>query len=519
MNFVTLLRRHGSPSLGWMAFAFVLTAGLQLGLGVMTTIAADMPDGDARQGRDVGLLLVGCLLFYIAQTRLLRQAMDHVADALRGAGERIVGRLCDDAEPADAVAAVSLLADPGVPAALASSLVLAVQSLIMVVCGLAYLSTVSTPACIVASVALLLIVVIQLLGHFGMDKPFETIREHQCATYGGLQALAGAGRRLGVDGPSRTKLEGRMKDQFGAIAALQRASHPGFAQDNAMQQVVYFLLIGVLVFGVPLVEPDFRSDMLGAVAVTIFLFAPLSSALNNLPLFDAAEAAAGHLLRLESHLAADARRSATAFEDFAVLTLDGVRIPLPECSDELAGPFDMVIDRGGFAVISGPSGSGKSLLADILTGLAEPAEGRVWVDRTVVTAENRQGLRDLCALADGGRDIDPTIWAVSDDPKVIAIVDGMRLSARERIALHRPTVLSSGQSAHVAVARAVLSGRPVILLDSVLDSADEAWRRHFLSAIVPALRANGRTVILVTRLADLCHGAEPSLALHGRPTC
>ncbi|EWY40907.1 hypothetical protein N825_33795 [Skermanella stibiiresistens SB22] len=515
MNFLTLLGRHGSASLRWLGLSFLLTAGLQLGLGVMVTLAADAPGADGPRGRDVGLLLVGCLLFYLAQTRLLRQTMDHVADALRRASEGVVGHLRDDAD----AAAVSLLADPGVPAALASSLVLAVQSVLVVVCGLVYLSTVSAAACGVATVALLLIVALQVLSHFGMDKPFESIRDHQCATYDSLQALAGAGRRLAVDTPSRVRIEGRMRDGFGAIAALQRAHHPGFAQDNAMQQVVYFLLIGVMVFGVPLVEPSFRSDMLGAVAVTIFLFAPLSSALNSLPLFDAAEVAAGYLNRLGNGAVDETPHSATSFADFQTLTLDSLRITLPEGSNEAAGPFDLVIGRGALVAIGGPAGSGKSMLADILMGLAEPAEGRVWIDRTVVTSENRRALRDLFTLADGGADRDPANWVVSQDPSVTATVAGMALSTRERTALHQPTALSSGQVAHVAVARAVQSGRPVIVLDGVLDAADQEWRQRFLTETVPTLQAQGRTVIVVTRITDLAQLAETRLTLNGRPAC
>lgn len=58
----------------------------------------------------------------------------------------------------------------------------------------------------------------------------------------------------------------------------------------------------------------------------------------------------------------------------------------------------------------------------------------------------------------------------------------------------RGSGLSEGQMQRLAVARAVYSGAPVLLLDECTSALDEATEREMLSR----LRALGRTVIIVT---------------------
>jgi putative ABC transport system ATP-binding protein len=55
------------------------------------------------------------------------------------------------------------------------------------------------------------------------------------------------------------------------------------------------------------------------------------------------------------------------------------RLRLAGLLSSLAGPFDLTIDAGECIAISGPSGSGKSLLLRMIADL-EPNQGEVWLD-------------------------------------------------------------------------------------------------------------------------------------------
>src|SRR6478736_2635543 len=50
-----------------------------------------------------------------------------------------------------------------------------------------------------------------------------------------------------------------------------------------------------------------------------------------------------------------------------------------ELRSEFAGPFDLNLDEGGCAAITGPSGSGKSLFLRMIADL-DPNQGEVWLN-------------------------------------------------------------------------------------------------------------------------------------------
>ena len=60
--------------------------------------------------------------------------------------------------------------------------------------------------------------------------------------------------------------------------------------------------------------------------------------------------------------------------------------------------IDLDIRRGEFLVLSGPSGAGKTTLADLLVGLMPPTTGRIWVDGVALDGGNRRRWRASCAL-------------------------------------------------------------------------------------------------------------------------
>ncbi|WP_207478708.1 ATP-binding cassette domain-containing protein [Arenibaculum pallidiluteum] len=518
MHLLILLRRHAPPSVLWMAAAFVAIAALELGLGLTVTLAADAAPETRWAARDLGVLLLGCLLFYAAQTFLLRRAMDTLVQSLQSAAEAVIhgigrnagagSRSGADKSRADhAAEAVSLLTDPAIPSALAACIVVAVQSFVLVLCGLVYLAAVSKIACILASVILLLIAASRTLGRWGTAAPFEAIRDHQRSAYRTLLSLSSQRRRLALDQGSSGGLKGRLLADIHAIAALHRSTHRDIAQDSTVQQILYFLLLGGLIFMVPLVDPGFQDRMLGAAAVAIFLFGPLSAALNTMPLFDAADVAARQIMDLGREGGLAEARPDDRFMAFAELRLEGIRTDAPEAAGAESAPLDITIGRGRFVAIVGPAGSGKTRLADVLMGLAEPASGRIWVDRAVVGPETRPSLRQLFALAEecGGQGMGV---APAGTAEASALLDLMRLGARERSALRDGIALSAAERMHVEVARSALSDRPIVVLDGILDGADPAWRANFLASVLPRLTSAGRTIVLLTRQPDLARSAD-----------
>ncbi|MEU6862446.1 thiol reductant ABC exporter subunit CydD [Streptomyces sp. NPDC046876] len=209
------------------------------------------------------------------------------------------------------------------------------------------------------------------------------------------------------------------------------------------------------------------------------------------------------------------------------IEVDGVAVRHPGRGGDSPGPVTFTVGPGECVALTGPSGAGKSTLLQVLLGFVAPTSGRV-----------RIGGTDLAELA-------PEQWRgqiawVPQRPHLFAgtLAENVRLArpeasdaavaqaleaagAREFVSalpLGVETVLgeggaglSAGQRQRIALARAFLADRPVLLLDeptAALDGETEA-------AVVEAVRrlAVGRTVLLVVHRPALLAVADRVVAI------
>ena len=209
-------------------------------------------------------------------------------------------------------------------------------------------------------------------------------------------------------------------------------------------------------------------------------------------------------------------------EDHAALRLVGVSFAYPSRNN--AGPTISVLQNANLTLapgemlgISGVSGAGKSTLADLMVGLVAPQEGQVklgdlpiigsvaasWREQIAYATQEpfffRASLRENLAWGTRCPD-DADIWAALDEAEaghlVRALPDGLATIVGERGSL-----LSGGERQRLALARALLRGGRLLLLDESTSSVDvETEARIFL-----ALRKRlSRCAILV-----ISHRSEP----------
>ncbi|MXM65678.1 thiol reductant ABC exporter subunit CydD [Streptomyces sp. HUCO-GS316] len=209
------------------------------------------------------------------------------------------------------------------------------------------------------------------------------------------------------------------------------------------------------------------------------------------------------------------------------LTVERVTVRYPGRSGDALSDVSFCVEPGETVALVGPSGAGKSTLLNVLLGFVRPSSGRVlaggadladvdleqwrsriaWVPQRphlfagTITENVRLARPDADeaevrrALADAGAL--EFVDALSQGPDTVLGEDGAGLSA--------------GQRQRLALARAFLADRPVLLLDeptAALDGATEA-------EIVEAVRrlAVGRTVLLVVHRPALLGVADRVIRL------
>ena len=139
----------------------------------------------------------------------------------------------------------------------------------------------------------------------------------------------------------------------------------------------------------------------------------------------------------------------------------------------------LVIRRGDFAVIIGPSGGGKSTLLHITGGLERPSSGSLIIDGVSLNELRESNLttfrRDHIGFVFQFYNLIPSLNAL-DNASLPLIARGMRRREAVRLAgemlervgldgraRHKPAQLSGGEQQRVAIARAMV-GKPDILL-------------------------------------------------------
>jgi ABC-type glutathione transport system ATPase component len=167
--------------------------------------------------------------------------------------------------------------------------------------------------------------------------------------------------------------------------------------------------------------------------------------------------------------------------------------------------------------IIGETGSGKTTLARAALGLVRAAAGSITVDGEDVTSYGARQWRALrrrgviqYVFQDPLRSLDPDL-SIADslaEPLLVGGAGRAEAAARVREFLPRfrldedllgrlPGELSGGQRQRVAVARALVTGPRLVILDEPVSALDSANRVQVLE-ILKALRADGVALVFIS---------------------
>jgi ABC-type nitrate/sulfonate/bicarbonate transport system ATPase subunit len=187
---------------------------------------------------------------------------------------------------------------------------------------------------------------------------------------------------------------------------------------------------------------------------------------------------------------------------------------------------DLRAEAGEVVALVGPSGCGKSTLLEIACGLREPSEGTIAVEGTA----DATGRLAHCAYMPQ-RDLLLPWFSALDNAALALRNRGVAKAAarREAGALFdrfgiggfegsRPQQLSGGMRQRVAFLRTLVAGKPVLALDEPFAALDAISRGEMQEWLAGALRAEARTVLLVSHdLEEALYLADRVLVLSARP--
>jgi putative ABC transport system ATP-binding protein len=193
----------------------------------------------------------------------------------------------------------------------------------------------------------------------------------------------------------------------------------------------------------------------------------------------------------------------------------------------LAG-VDLHIGAGEFVALTGPSGSGKSSLLNILGCLDHPSSGHYLIEGRDVAQLDDEAGSDL-----RNRRIGFVFQSFHLLPR-LTVLENVLLPLRfhrappadavsrahtllERVGLgerrdHRPSELSGGQMQRAAIARALVLQPALLLADEPTGNLDSKSAADVM-ALIGEVHASGQTVVLVTHDPDIAAHAPRQVRL------
>ncbi|MCX7349397.1 MAG: thiamine ABC transporter ATP-binding protein [Alphaproteobacteria bacterium] len=184
--------------------------------------------------------------------------------------------------------------------------------------------------------------------------------------------------------------------------------------------------------------------------------------------------------------------------------------------EEMEMRFDAQFPTASFTAVIGPSGGGKSTLLNLIAGFEVPENGRVLIDETDVTTLPPDQRPVSMIFQDNNVFAHLDLW----QNVALGIAPSLRLDATQKarvdaalaevglaaLAHRKPGEVSGGERQRVAVARALVRDRPVLLLDEPFAALGPALRRDMLDLVKTMSQARHLTTVMVT------HQPEDALA-------
>jgi putative ATP-binding cassette transporter len=296
-----------------------------------------------------------------------------------------------------------------------------------------------------------------------------------------------------------------------------------FGLSFGVGQLLFFSIIGLLIFGLPQWNLIDTKILSAYVLVCIYLLDPLQRVLEMLPGLSRGSVALDKLRMLGLSLADRAEPMAKRVESsssFDRLELIGVTYTYRNHQEEsfTLGPIDFAFSPGELIFIVGGNGSGKSTLVKAIAGLYIPETGEIRLDGQIVTDRDRESYRQLFSTVFADFYLFERFLGLQSPELTIQVqkyLQQLQLERKVHLQGDRLSTieLSQGQRKRLALLTAYLEDRPIYIFDEWAADQDPFFREIFYKQLLPELKNRGKTVLAISHDDRYFHLSDRILKL------
>ncbi len=191
----------------------------------------------------------------------------------------------------------------------------------------------------------------------------------------------------------------------------------------------------------------------------------------------------------------------------------------PSGQDEILKGTDFVINKGESIALIGPSGAGKTTMADVILGLLKPKKGQILLDGIDVYEHpyawskligyvpqavylTDDTIRENVAFGIDEKDIDEKrVWEALEEAQLAEYVK-KQPEGLDTMVGERGVRLSGGQRQRIAIARALYDDPQILVLDEATSALDTETETAVMEAI-DSLQGSKTMIIVAHRLSTI----------------
>ena len=270
-------------------------------------------------------------------------------------------------------------------------------------------------------------------------------------------------------------------------------------------QTMLYILIGIMIFVVPILSTHFSKDIIEVATTTLFLVGSLSATIQTIPSLSQGNVAAMQVLDIEEILKRGINNEVKQYqfdEKVTSIELKDAVFRYDNKENFKLGPINFKLSKGKIYFVRGSNGSGKTTLLRLLVGLYNLEEGGVYVNGQLLKDNLKTSYQNLFAVVFNDSHLFSKLYGISDKsldqmPDLISLME-----LNHKIEIDNKSFntldLSTGQRKRIALMVALMEDRDFIVLDEWAADQDPVFRKKFYKKILPSLKKQGKTVIALT---------------------
>lgn len=295
------------------------------------------------------------------------------------------------------------------------------------------------------------------------------------------------------------------------------------------------IVAGIIFFGGNLVLADESSlqpeVFIGFLAVFSMIIQPAKNFSNGITSLQRGTASAKRIFELiDLEPAIRDKPNAEVLKSFAD-SIEFRNVSFAYDTEPVLKNINLVIPKGRTVALVGPSGGGKSTLADLVPRFYDPLEGSVLIDGKSLKDYNLESIRHhMGVVTQESILFNDTIFnniafgkeGVSEQ----AVMEAARIANAHDFIMQtengyqtfigeRGSKLSGGQRQRLSIARAVLKNPPILILDEATSALDSESEKLVQEALFNLMK-NRTSLIIAHRLSTIQHADEILVVQEGQ---